>query len=297
MLDTKNMRKTTRTKTNKPQPRSPKMQVALPPPAPEDAIPTPPVIVIDDAEEHTPKAQLRRGRRKNPHFLTFTEAREFVRSEMIPSRSKFEEWWDRNKPKSIPRFPYRVYREEWKSWNDFLGTDNKFNEKVGTKWRSIQDALVFVHPQRFKTSSEWLEWCRIPGNLPSDIPARPDLVYDTWRSWNHWLGITTTDVLQAKKEQQRNQVFYVVREVGAPANVVTVGVDPSGLSSLKEKWLRERFEILRVFWFDPELGDQITAAISSCSSAYQSNDRIRLVPNVWELIWQLSLLMEAINKA
>jgi len=136
--------------------------------------------------EASTKEKKRRGRPKNENYLSFEEAREFVRSELLPSRGKFFEWWDRNKPKAIPRFPYRVY-QEWISWNDFLGTNNKFNEKSGTKWRSLEEATLWVHSLKLGSYNEWMDYCRNT-ELPEDIPARPELIYDGWRSWNHWLG-------------------------------------------------------------------------------------------------------------
>ena len=58
--------------------------------------------------EASTKEKKRRGRPRNENYLSFEEARDHVRNELIPSRGKFFEWWDRNKPKSIPRFPYLV---------------------------------------------------------------------------------------------------------------------------------------------------------------------------------------------
>ena len=68
-----------------------------------------------EEEPKGPEASLRekkkRGRPKNENYLPWDEARAFIRDELLPSRGKFFEWWDRNKPKAIPRFPYRVYKE------------------------------------------------------------------------------------------------------------------------------------------------------------------------------------------
>lgn len=262
--------------------------------------PKPPVIVVDDEEEReqpAPKSGKIRGRRRNPNFLPYEEARDFVRGEMIPSRSKYEDWWDRNKPKSIPRFPYRVYKEEWVSWNDFLGTNNKFSEKVPTKWRTMLDAIAYVHTLKIKSSIEWMEWCRETGNLPSDIPARPDLVYSGWRSWSHWLGNSTHQVAQVQQERAKVQVFYVIRELGAPTNVINVGVDPSGISSMKERWMRDKFDVVGLFWYEPDRSDVITRIVNTTTVPYQGQDRERLAPNVWELIWQLSTVMDQIRRA
>lgn len=258
--------------------------------------PQAPVIVVDEAKEHDPVPN-KRGRKKNPNFMSYADAREFVQSEMIPSRSKFEEWWDRNKPKSIPRFPYRVYREFWISWNDFLGTDNKFNEKVGTKWRPMVDAAAYINTFKIPSFKEWLVWCKIPGNLPADIPARPDLVYNTWRSWNFWLGSTPVEAIKVQQEKALTQVFYIIHEQDLPENVFSIGIDPGGLTSMKERWMREKFHIVRMYWYDAERADTVHQLVSALSSPYMGIDRQRITVNVWELVWQLSNHLTEILKA
>lgn len=238
----------------------------------------------------------RKGRPRNTNYLSYEEAREFIRSEMLPSRGKFHEWWDRNKPKAIPKFPYRVYTEEWVSWNDFLGTDNKFNEKVGTKWQPLMEAIKFVHTLKLGSQTEWLEWCRIPGNLPKDIPARPDLVYDKWRGWTHWLGNKPVEVLAAKQEALKTQVFYLIHEQNTPQNIILCGVEPGGLPAMKDWWEREQFDIVKLFWYDPAHSNRIKYIVDSLSSMYQDYDKQRLVPNVWELTYHLQMTLELVTR-
>lgn len=251
---------------------------------------------LDDEEVVEPKQRKKRGRPKNENYISWSEARETVRAELIPSRGKFFEWWDRNKPKTIPRFPYRVYQEEWTSWNDFLGTDNKFNEKIGTKWRAINDAATFVHTLGLKSHTEWMDWCRIEGNLPKDIPARPDLVYDEWRSWGHWLGNRPAAAIEVKKEVARTQVYYMIHEQDTPQNIILFGVEPGGLPAMKERWERERFDIIKLFWYEQEKSVEIKKIVDALSSPFRDYDRQRLVPNVWEIVYHLQMVLELVTK-
>lgn len=251
---------------------------------------------FDDEEVVEPKAKKKRGRPKNENYIPWGEARDFIRGEMIPSRGKFFEWWDRNKPKAIPRFPYRVYKDEWTSWNDFLGTDNKFNEKIGTKWRPITEATTFTHSLGLKSQQEWMDWCRIDDNLPKDIPARPDLVYDEWRSWGHWLGNRPVQAIEAKKEAAKTHVYYLIHEQDTPQNIVLVGIEPGGLSAMKERWERERFDIIKLFWYDQEKSVEIKKIVDALSSPYRDYASQRLVPNVWEIVYHLQMVLEIVTK-
>ncbi len=240
-------------------------------------------------------AKKKRGRPKNENYLPWGEAREFMRGEMIPSRGKFFEWWSRNKPKAIPRFPYRVYKE-WVSWNDFLGTDNKFNEKVGRSWRQLDEASMWVHKLKLGSQAQWMDWCKEVGNLPVDIPARPDLVYDKWRSWKHWLGSKTVEAVEAKQQAQRHAVYYIVHESDVPINVFTYGTDNGGLSALKERWEREKFDLCKMFWYDPKKSTVIKQIVEAFSTPYLGNEKQRITPNVWEIVAYLEIHLETIRR-
>jgi hypothetical protein len=250
---------------------------------------------LDD--EFIPKIRKKRGRPKNENYLGWEEARAFMRGEMIPSRGKFFEWWDRNKPKAIPRFPYRVYQEEWTSWNDFLGTNNKFNEKIGTKWRPFLEATSWAIKLGLKSQVEWMEYCKQENLLPADIPARPDLVYDDWRGWTHWLGNRPVEAIQARQEiAKKIQVYYIVQYPDVPGNILTFGVDPAGLTSFKARWEHEKFIIVRMFWYEPEKADKIRRIVEALSSPYLGDERQRLVPNVWEIAYYLQMEMDQITR-
>ena len=56
-------------------------------------------------------------------FLPFQEAREFSRSLGLKSK---REWiaWRKLKPADIPAAPERIYKNDWISWPDWLGTSN-----------------------------------------------------------------------------------------------------------------------------------------------------------------------------
>lgn len=236
----------------------------------------------------------KQGRKRNEHYLSWEEARAFVRSELIPSRNKYLEWHDRNKPKVVPRYPYRVYVDEWTSWNDFLGNDNKFNEKIGTKWRTLTEATRWVHTLKLQSFKEWLDYCR-ENTLPEDIPARPELIYKDWKSWNHWLGNKPVEAIQAKQEIQKTQVYYVIHEQDVPQNVLTFGIDPFGVSGLKQRWEREQFDVVKMFWFDPARSNKIMQIVESLSTPFRDMDRQRIVPNIYEILWLLSLELEEVR--
>lgn len=242
------------------------------------------------------KAKAKPGRKRDSNYLTFEEAREFIQSEMIPSRNKYEEWYAINKPKQLPRFPYRVYTEGWKGWNDFLGNENEFNAGKQKPWRDMIQATAWAHQQKIATAAAWMAWAKVEGNLPDDIPARPDLVYKTWKSWNHFLGNTPVAAIEARRETQKIQVYYIIHMPETPQNILWFGVDPT-LTSVKERWEKSKCDIVKLFWYDHEKANTIKSIVDQLSSPYQDSERQRLVPNVWEIVYNLQMHLQTVTPA
>lgn len=233
----------------------------------------------------------KRGRKPSGNYLPWEEAKAFIQGEMIPSRGKYAEWFDMNKPKQLSKYPYRTYAKEWVTWNDFLGTNNAFSFAGTTKWRDINEATKWAHDLRLKTFYEWRDFCK-SGKLPPDIPARPDLTYSTWKSWPHWLGSTLQATMEVQQAIQKTTLYYIVHEPGVPENVLSFNIETGGFSAIKSKWERERFTIVKMFWFDNNKVDKIKYIVETLSKPYLGMENQRIVPNVWEIIWHLDMFLE-----
>ena len=116
-----------------------------------------------------------------------------------------------NKPSDIPNAPSAVYKTEWKSIGDWLGTDYVVPYK--RKYRSFQEARQFVHSLGLKNRDDWIEFCN-GANKPSDIPNKPNHVYrNEWNGWIDWLGYEETAwsvrrVKELLRELIKSNVIY-----------------------------------------------------------------------------------------
>lgn len=219
--------------------------------------------------------------------LTYQEAIIVLAPEMIPSRSKYDEWWLKNKPAQLPRFPYRAYAKDWVSWNDFLGNNNTFTAKSAHKWRPFGEALKYTATLKIPTFEKWLEYARQdPPMLPSDIPSRPDLVYKNhWRSWGHWLGtLNELPAIVRTRQLARSQVYYILHDPDRPQNVLKFGIEANGLTAIKRRWERDKFEIVRLYWVDDTNTDLVKQIVDMYSMPYHGDDHERIAPNVWMII-------------
>lgn len=230
--------------------------------------------------------------RKNPNFLSYEEAKEYIRSEMIESRSGYETWFNRAQPKALPRFPYRVYKE-WVSWNDFLGVNNKFSTNQAGKWRSFAEAVKWAHTLKLRTQAEWTEYLK-SGQRPPDIPARPDVVYPKWVSWNHWLGNKPSERVKVANADEIG-VYYIIHEPSFPSNVLTFGVEPGGLSALRTRWNRSPYQIIRFFTALRSKMDEVAKVVEQITTPYYGYPNHRVTPNVWDVVWQIELRLSVIT--
>lgn len=235
----------------------------------------------------------KRPGRKPKEWMPYAEARNLVQSEMIPSRRKYDEWWNANKPKRLSRYPDRVYPTEWTSWNDFLGVDNKFST-VPKKFRPYAEAMAWAHKQSPKTYEQWMQFVKQPGNLPDDIPARPDLSYSTWKSWKHFLGNQPQAAIEAKQEIERTAIFYIVQYSDVPSNVFAFKLERGGISAIADRQKTEKFHVVSKFWYERERSAAVKQIVDMMSSPYYGDETQRICHNVFDIIWQIQVQLETV---
>jgi len=128
------------------------------------------------------------GITRNKNFLSFEEARNFVR--MLKLKN-WEDWLhyckSGKKPDNVPIAPVQAYKNSgWEGIGDWLGT-----EYIATKNReylSFEKARKFVRELGFTCRQEWEDYCK-SGKKPDNVPSQGREVYNNdWISWGDWLG-------------------------------------------------------------------------------------------------------------
>jgi exonuclease I len=124
---------------------------------------------------------------KNKLFLSFTEAREFVRKLELKGLKEWEDYRKSgNKPENIPTNPNTIYKNEFKGMGDWLGTGRiAYRDMI---YRPFKEAREFARALNFKNRKEWAEYCRSE-DKPDDISASPDQTYkNDFKGVGDWLG-------------------------------------------------------------------------------------------------------------
>lgn len=217
-------------------------------------------------------------------WLTFEEARALVQDESIGSELQYKKWWDYNRPAQIPKYPYNVWKREWKGWNDYLGNSNVFD---GTKKVYIPygEAVQFVHSLKLRTQRMWFEYIREQGPLPPGIPSRPEMVYPQWVSWYHWLGNTAAARVAVQQEIEDNPgILYVIHLHGRPGNVYRIGIasDVKALDGLKTG-----FDVVKLFKNERDYDWE--AVVSQYAKRWWEDEKEWICPNIHELLFDIDL--------
>ncbi len=123
--------------------------------------------------------------------FSYSEAKEFVHKLNLTTSQEWENYCLNEytdliiKPKNIPSNPISYYRNEWISWEDWLGN---------TKYLSYEESKEFMHKLELKSTIEWKKYSK--GELkgyeprPNNIPTAPDVVYkdNGWVNYGDWLN-------------------------------------------------------------------------------------------------------------
>jgi superfamily II DNA or RNA helicase len=113
-------------------------------------------------------------------FMTFEQARAYVRPLGIKAHREWIEWKKLNRPKTLPSNPHLFYKAQWSGWGDFLGTGNVSHKD----FLPFEEARAFARSLGLRARIEWRNL-----NRPNDIPSAPNIIYkEQWRSWGDFLG-------------------------------------------------------------------------------------------------------------
>jgi len=116
-------------------------------------------------------------------FISYTEAKKYARSLKLKNGSEWRAFCKTGKiPKDIPKDPQKSFKKGWKSWRDFLGTDNIANKKrqLLSFKQAREEARRLAKYYKIKTANDWIKACRT-GLIPKSLPANPWITYSKKR--------------------------------------------------------------------------------------------------------------------
>ena len=123
------------------------------------------------------------------NFLTFEEAREYVRSlNLKNAKDWFEYCSSGKKPENIPSNLWATYKNKgWTSLGDFLGTGTIATRNY--EFLTFEEARELIRSMKIRSYRHWIE-IRKSNDFPKNIPSNPYMLYKDkgWTSWGDFLG-------------------------------------------------------------------------------------------------------------
>ena len=99
------------------------------------------------------------ARERSKGYKSFQEARKFAIKIGFKGKDEWYEYWKSGKkPADIPYNPNQVYKKEWVSWGDFLGTGNISN--VDKMYIPFKEARKFAIKLGLKSGNEWTKFAK-----------------------------------------------------------------------------------------------------------------------------------------
>lgn len=140
-------------------------------------------------------------------WLSFEEARSYVRSLKLKDQDEYNAWSKSvARPTNIPSDPLRVYGSQgWAGWGDFIGNENI--KTYGKNFCSFEEARAYARSLQLSGRTEWEKLSK-SGTRPSDIPVAASQAYKN-KGWLGWADFLGTENIQSG--QQFFQSFFEAR--------------------------------------------------------------------------------------
>lgn len=127
------------------------------------------------------------GKTLKKDFLTFADAKKFVKAKKITSEREWREFYrSGKKPNNIPTNLAQAYETEWKGFGDFFGTNRIADQhKV---FFTFEEAKKHIVKLKLNNVAEFNKYC-LSEKKHQKIPKAANLKYkEEWKGWADFLG-------------------------------------------------------------------------------------------------------------
>jgi len=119
-------------------------------------------------------------------FVSFKEAKEFMKTQNIKSIKEIREWSKTKRPPFIPSNPETFYKDSgWNGFPDFCS----YEIMPWKVFLPFEEARAFVHTLKFRSIKEFREWAKTKADAKK-IPMGPKEAYGNkgWKGYRDFCG-------------------------------------------------------------------------------------------------------------
>ena len=128
---------------------------------------------------------------KDKQFMSYEYCKQFISNLNLDGKDKYISWQSANTNSGCPSRPDYIYKDEWVSWGEFLGTGRIADQYKHQNFLSYEKAKAYLAPLSFKNEDDFFEWAKTD-ERPNFIPASPRKTYvNTFISMGDFLSSGT----------------------------------------------------------------------------------------------------------
>lgn len=137
---------------------------------------------------------------ENFPYVTYTEAQALIKNQ-YKTQKEFRLSYKLGKVlKVVPNVAGLIYKESWKSWDDFLGVQ-PINKPTKKQWLSFEEASQLIREAQYKSREDFRK-AYLEGIISCEIPPHPHRTYrEKWKGYDDFLGVLKEEKVRAPKLQ------------------------------------------------------------------------------------------------
>lgn len=219
-------------------------------------------------------------------------ARLLAQEEKLRTRKEYVNWHKKIKPRTIPRYPERVYLNEWTSWNHFLNNRNVYQPYSKKVYWPYQEAMKWAHKQGWKQANDFYK-ARREKTLPDEMPKWPDNYYyakGQWQGWAIFLGKSAKERIQIAK--LNIGILAICIPIDMPGGYIVPIITDTAIDYQNLMKIRLDLRPVKLYHWEPEHKPYLNKLLSVFGSLKDRDENLWLISNINDIISNLDQTMQ-----
>ena len=228
--------------------------------------------------------------------VPYSMARYYIQNILPPgtitTRLQYQSWYNTNKIRWMPFDPYRFYKDDWTSWNDFLGNTNSFEDNYIKKsqlkqqflpfWEAVSLAQSLAAKHNLTAAHQYRRFHKSNPDLVSSLPRAPNVYYADWMGWPTWLGKTTSATLLPKVHMEQ---YFIVLSHGP--DLYSFHITTGGKEEARK--IVETGTFVKAYVYEAECHDRLAEIVERNSEEDDGNTRFCY--NINSIIYEIDVIL------
>lgn len=220
-------------------------------------------------------------------WMPYHLARLLAQEEKIRTKNEYVKWHKKINPRMIPRYPYRVYLDDWVSWNHFLNNRNVYQPYSKKIYWTYQESMKWCHKQGWKQANDFYK-ARREKKLPEGMPKWPDNYYydrGQWQGWTIFLGKTAKERIEIATLDIG--ILAICIPLGMPGGYIVPIISDTQYNYRTIMEARVDLKPIKLYHWEQALKPYFNRVLTVFGSLQNSKENLWLIGNINDIISNL----------